>query len=250
MDFKMKKLSALLILISFNLFANEKTICGDTDDRTLSNETEIGRASKLDKEAGCTVTLISENCIVTAGHCLPALEKISFNVPESVEGSPSPAILEDVYLIDKKSIKFKANGEGDDWAVAKVLRNKITNRFPGNVQGHLDVRLNRSVKKGLRVRVTGYGADSKDPNRHFAQQTHTGTIRKLGGFFGAGSRLGYDVDTMGGNSGSAVVLEDSKEIIGVHSHGTCNVWGPYNEGTLISKNREFKKAIQACLRKK
>jgi V8-like Glu-specific endopeptidase len=52
---------------------------------------------------------------------------------------------------------------------------------------------------------------------------------------------------MGGNSGSSIILESTNEIIGVHSHGSCGVWGDYNEGTLISKNKKFKAAIQECI---
>lgn len=127
-------------------------------------------------------------------------------------------------------------------------KNQITNLFPGDVQGHYNVRLNKNVQKGQLVRITGYGSDSNDPIRHFSQQTHTGIIKKIGGFLTARSRLGYNVDTMGGNSGSSIILEESREVIGVHSHGTCGVWGDYNEGTLISKNNEFKQAIIECLR--
>ncbi len=244
----MKLIFALLfILLASQAWTKEKTICGETDDRILSNESEVGRASKKNGHIGCTATMISKSCVISAGHCLNAISKVSFNVPQTVAKIPRASAATDTYFLDKSFIKYDDNGEGKDWVVFKLNKNSVTNLFPGEVQGHYKVRLHESVKKGQAVRITGYGSDENDPIRHFSQQTHDGIIKKIGGFLTAKSRLGYNVDTMGGNSGSSIVLQKTNEIIGVHSHGSCGIWGDYNEGTLISKNKEFKQAIIDCL---
>lgn len=237
----------ILLFISTQLHAIDKTICGSTDDRVLSNEPEVGRASKRSANIGCTATMISNSCAVSAGHCTKSLEKLSFNVPISIATIPQRSITADIYYQDKKFLKSETNGEGDDWAVFKLKKNIVTGLYPGEAQGFLKVRLNKSVKKGQLVRLTGFGADKSDGSGNFSQQTHNGVIKKVGGFLAAKSRLGYEVDTMGGNSGSSIVLESTNEIIGVHAHGSCGTWASYNEGTLISKHLKFKQAIKDCL---
>ena len=243
----MKLIILLSLALTTQAFANPKTICGNTDDRILSNESEVGRASRTNERIGCTATMISPTCAVSAGHCTDVLKKVSFNVPTSIDTNAQSSNAADMYLQDKSFFKYKDNGEGDDWAVIKLKKNQISGLYPGDVQGYLKVRLNQSVKKGQRVRVAGFGADKTDPIRNFAQQSHNGIIKKIGGFFAPKARLGYEVDTMGGNSGSSVVLEETNEIIGIHAQGGCGTWASYNTGTLISKNEELKQAIVACL---
>ncbi len=243
----------LIFLINFILITSiyaqdySKTICGEKDDRIPSDEKPIGRASMLLASSGCTATMINKNCAVSAGHCLEHLSQVAFNVPVSQNGIPREADLEDIYYIDKSFIKYSDNGEGNDWVVFKLKPNKLTKLYPGDVQGSYGVNLDKKIQKGLRVRVTGYGSDRPDKERHYTQQTHEGKIKKIGGLFYSKSRLGYDIDTMGGNSGSPVISQTTNEIIGIHSHGSCGVWGNYNEGTLIQKNEAFVKAIKECL---
>jgi V8-like Glu-specific endopeptidase len=241
------KIILVTLMFMSSGFASEKSICGDTDDRILSNDAEVGRASKREGKIGCTATMISKTCAISAGHCLEAISKVSFNVPNTVDNSPQASKQADTYFLDKSFIKHKQNGEGDDWVVFKLQKNIVTDLFPGEAQGFYKTRINKLVKKGQRVKITGFGADRSDPLRNFSQQTHNGIIKKVGGFLASKSRLGYNVDTMGGNSGSSIILEETNEIIGVHSHGSCGVWGDFNEGTLISKNKKFKAAIQECI---
>lgn len=127
------------------------------------------------------------------------------------------------------------------------MRNHKTNLYPGSQYGYFSVRTLNKVEQEEKILIAGYGADYEDIYAHFAQQSHYGKIRKIGGLFNSKSRVAYDIDTMEGNSGSPIILESTQEIIGVHSHGYCEIWGPYNEGTLISKNEKFKTAITECL---
>lgn len=234
-----------IFFTSLHSFASQKTICGATDDRDLSFELKVGRLSTLDTHKGCTATLIGDSCAITAGHCAPVLIRAEFNTPISVDANPQPSKSEDVYLIDQDTIKLEDNGPGKDWAVFKFKRNETTGKLPGEVQGYYNVSFNQ-VKKGDTIRITGYGVDSGDVTGNFAQQTHTGKIVKAGGFFSK-THLKHTADTMGGNSGSSIILEKTQEIIGIHTHGGCYSGGGANQGTLINKHNNLVVAIKACL---
>lgn len=243
----MKLLVILTLLTPLIALSNPKTICGESDDRILSDERPIGRAGRIGDNAGCTVTMISKSCAVSVGHCVDAFEEVQFNVPLSLNTTPQRANADDIYLRNKDFLRYKDAGSGDDWAVIKLKKNENTQLYPGEVQGYYTIQPNLKVEKGMKVRITGYGLDKSDNEGNLAQQTHSGTVEKLGGFFFKRARFGYSVDTMGGNSGSAVILEETNEIIGVHSHGTCTSTNNYNEGTMISKHKNFQRAIQQCL---
>lgn len=238
-------LSLLLLISSTQLFANAKSICGNTDDRILSNESKIGRLSTLDQNRGCTATLISDSCAITAGHCQPVLVRAEFNTPESINAEPQASEPQDVYMIDTDSIKLEDMGPGNDWAVFKFKKNEITGKYPGEMQGHYDVSF-ATVRKNATIRITGYGIDSTDETGHFAQQTHTGKLTQVGGLL-TPTLMKHNADTMGGNSGSSIIHERSQKIIGIHSHGGCSRFGGANQGTLINRHAKLKAAIKACL---
>jgi len=237
---------ASILLLSISTFAENKTICGPTDDRVLSNDNKVARASKNSRDYGCTATMIGRSCAISVGHCVGSLEKLSFNVPLSINTQAQPSKAEDTYYRTKDFLRYKDSGSGNDWAVIRILPNKVTGQYPGDIQGYYQVDLKNTAKIGDIVRITGHGVDRQDDIRNFAQQTHVGKLAKLGSFWNK-AKLGYSVDTMGGNSGSSVILEKTQKIIGVHSHGTCTESGGYNEGTLIAKNKIFKQVIQECL---
>lgn len=237
----------IVTFFSLNLFASPETICGSNDDRVLSFDTKIGRLSELGKYKGCTATLISDSCAITAGHCKEVLDVIEFNTPASKDGVPVPSELHDLYRIDQASIVSEFDGKvGNDYAVFKILPNEITGKLPGVLQGHYNVSF-KKPSKGDKIRITGYGVDEGDATGNFAQQTHTGKIKSMGGFFQRPSIITYDVDTTGGNSGSSIILESTNEIIGIHAMGGCSSFGGTNKGTLIAKHAELQKAIKACL---
>lgn len=238
-------LGALTLVASINTYADGKSICGNNDDRILSFEPKVGRLSTLEDNKGCTATLIGDSCAITAGHCKPVLIRAEFNTPVSIGGVPQASAPEDVYMIDESTIKLEDAGPGKDWAVFKFTPNAITGKLPGQVQGHYDVSF-KSVKKGGMIRITGYGVERGDATGNFAQQTHTGKLVKVGTLFNR-THLKHTADTTGGNSGSSIILEDTQEIIGIHSHAGCTRSGGSNQGTLLNKHKELVKAIKACL---
>lgn len=236
------------VVLSASTFAGPQSICGDKDDRVLSFDAKIGRLSTLGEYKGCTATLISEGCAITAGHCLTTLDVIEFNTVASRNGEPVPSHSDDIYTINKKSIVSHDGGPGNDFAVFKINRHAITGKLPGSIQGFYNVSFDKP-KAGDVVRITGYGAAYTNSTGNFAQQTHTGTITSTGkqSFWVKTSNIEHRVDTMGGNSGSSIILEKTNAIIGIHTHGGCHPEGGNNAGTLIAHHTKLKKAIQSCL---
>tara|TARA_B100001971_G_scaffold215185_1_gene259355 strand:- start:24913 stop:25656 length:744 start_codon:yes stop_codon:yes gene_type:complete len=236
----------ILSLTSISALASEKSICGANDDRIVSFENKIGRLYMDESHKGCTVTMISETCGISAGHCLPVLKYAEFNTPLSEEGQAQASDPRDMYPVIESSIKYQDEGPGKDWAVFKLGANSITGKLPGAVQGYHDVSFKRP-SRGTTLRITGYGRDNDDPDKNFAQQTNTGKLKTVGSIFFGSTMLTHTVDTMGGNSGSTIINEKTQEVIGVHTHGGCAVDGGSNKGTLISAHAELKAAIRACL---
>ena len=238
-------LTGISLTLSLTAFSSPTTICGEEDDRALSFDARIGRLAVEGEHKGCTVTMISANCGISAGHCLSVLENAEFNTPGSINGEPQASKIEDTYQIDKGSILHEDSGAGNDWAVFKFKENSITGKLPGEVQGYYDVSF-ETPSTGDVLRITGYGRDSEDLGKNFAQQSHTGELESLGSWYRE-SAFKYTVDTMGGNSGSSVINEATQEIVGIHTHGGCRSSGGANTGTLISAHEELKAAIRACL---
>lgn len=240
-----------IIILSLTLtsaFAGQKSICGENDDRIVSFENKIGRLFADETHKGCTVTMISDTCGITAGHCLPVLKFAEFNTPLSVNGQAQASDPRDVYPVDESSIVHEDGGPGKDWAVLKLKANEITGKLPGQVQGFYDVDF-AQPSRGTTLRITGYGRDNDDADRNFAQQTNTGKLVGTGSIFFGRTIMTHTVDTMGGNSGSTIINERTQKVIGIHTHGGCRETGGSNKGTLISTSTELKQAIRACLRK-
>lgn len=221
--------------------SHDKSICGSVDDRELSQVRPIARIRQVADRAGCTVTMIGRTCAVSAGHCVSTFGIAEFNTPPSADGSIQLPSAEDTYLVDATTTVSRNGGQGQDWAVVRILPNEITGAFPGDAQGYYGIAQSAPAISDI-IRITGYGA-ANGADRNFAQQTHLGEITGI-------SRSGvisHVADTMGGNSGSSIILESTQEIVGIHSHGGCWSRGGANAGTLLASNTEFKTAIAACL---
>ena len=174
------------------------------------------------------------------GHCHSILDEVSFNVPKSRNGQLGRSLDKDRYQIDRYETYYANNGLGDDYAVLKLLANEVTGKLPGEVQGHYDVSFER-VKIGDVIFVTGYGKDAR-PDRNHSQQTHQASIVSL-----SQSTLQHNIDTRFGNSGSVIIDQVTKKIIGIHTHGACYSEGGSNFGTLISRHTRLSQAIRNCL---
>jgi trimeric autotransporter adhesin len=203
------------------LVAVAESQCGSVDNRTLSNNRAVARATN-----GCTAWIISNGNLLTAGHCVSGLTRVEFNVPSSTSGGglvrSNPR---DQYTVVPGSVQSNAGQVGNDWAVFRVQNNSQTGLSPLQAQG-ASFNLTRRTALGT-IRVTGHGVDGGTRNQ--VQQTHTGPLTSL-----SGTRLRYVVDTEGGNSGSPVIDEATGEAVGIHTHGGCTTSGGSNNGTHAS----------------
>jgi V8-like Glu-specific endopeptidase len=229
----------------------ERSICGPTDDRTLTNEARSARHS-----VGCTSWLINDlnTGFLTAAHCgTSASSVMMFNVPLSASNGAlvNPPATEQ-YVTDGASIQNSTTVElGNDWTYFATSVNSQTGLTAGQVQNSWYTLGTDSGAVNLShvIRVTGYGTVSSPVSSTWnqVQKTHTGqyTYRTSLLAFSGGSTgryIGYTPDTTGGNSGSAVLNETTGLAIGVHTNAGCYNGGGYNTGTAIENS-----GLQAAL---
>ena len=256
----MKALLGLLAVFAVtNISASNKTICGATDDRVyVSDNTKVLRISAKGKNMGCTATMISPSCAITAGHCKAALYKGEVNPPRSTRrGAQRSTKKELTYLVDQDSIKYLYDGwsdlNGKDWAVFKFKKNEKTGKLPGENGNFYQVDFNRPAQEGDDIRIYGFGIDRNDRNLNGVLQVHDSFITGLAeNDLGELAILRHTIDTMGGNSGSSILRKSSEfpheeKIIGIHTNGGCYSSGGANEGTAIYGKPDLIEAIKTCL---
>jgi len=205
------------------------SICGGTDDRTLSTDARVAR----NQPTGCTSWMINDcsHCFLTAGHCTGNLQVVEFNVPLSnSNGSLNHPPPSDQYAVDSASLQSNGGqGVGNDWAYFGVFDNSTTGLSAYAAQGSQAFDLvNPPPVSGQNIRITGNGSTSSpvSPTWYLVQKTHAGPYVS-----GNGSTVRYTTDTTGGNSGSPVILDGTNQAIGIHTHGGCTSSGGSNAGT-------------------
>lgn len=216
--------------------AASKTLCGATDDRVLWNDLKIARVHNavLGKH-GCTATLFSDRCLISAGHCANFLKVLEFNVPLSnPDGSINHAKAEDTFLVDPNSLNLGTGG-ANDWAVMKAQPNS-TGHYPGEIFGYYPIGFN--VDANDIITIAGYG-QSRLKEYNNVLKIADGIIGKI-----SDSRLYYQIDTTSGDSGAAIINQNN-EIVGIHTLGGCN--NDYNKGLYIGVNPELMDAITKCV---
>jgi len=197
-------------------------ICGPTDQRVLSNDPRVGRLGGC-----CTMFLLNEFVLATAGHCLGGTGGIvSFNVPLSdPAGNPQYPPPSDQYAFRAGSWAGEANGLGSDWAVVAAVRNSNTGLYPGQAQGSWFL-WEPPLAIGVQyVTVTGYGVHA-NPTWSLAQKTHSGP--RSGG---STSLMTFAVSVTGCNSGSPVIEMATGRAWGITTHAGCTAAGGQNYGT-------------------
>jgi hypothetical protein len=207
------------------------SICGSTDDRTLSNDMRVAR----NQPTGCTSWMINDcnHCFLTAGHCAgTGLQVVQFNVPLSTSSGalqhPPP---QDQFAVDVASLQSNGGqGVGNDWAYFGVHPNSTTGLTPYQHNGGVafDLAATPPGVAGQNIRITGNGSTSSpvSPTWYLVQKTHTGPYSA---FFG--TTVQYATDTTGGNSGSPVIVDGTNTAIGIHTHAGCTATGGANQGT-------------------
>lgn len=204
------------------------------DDRTLSSDPRTARLLTLSLGLGCTGWLLNE-CMVTAGHCMSDHVVVQFDVPLSnADGTLNHPPPSEQYSVDTSSQQFLAPGgadpPGNDWAYFGVFPNSETNLTPLQAQGaHYVLASNVPSISFQPLRITGHGTDSTPSQSNQTQQTDTGPFISF-----VGTTLGYQVDTTGGSSGSALEEEGTQRVIGIHTNAGCGLTGGNNSGTAIN----------------
>jgi len=211
--------------------AQQESQCGPTDDRTASNNALVGRIVPV----GCTGWLMDGDRVITAGHCLGAMDFLQFNVPRSLaDGTIVNPGVRDQYRIDAASVVGRDTGTGDDWAVFRVLPNNVTNLLPAQAQGGT-FQISRTDRPNT-VRVTGYGTDNGADNQ--TQQTHTGAASYPAPDSEGRVRINHSADTTGGNSGGPIINEAMQGVaVGIHTNAGCMATGGQNAGTSFANNQ-------------
>ncbi len=212
--------------------------CGPVDNRVASTAAARGRLL----DVGCTANLMTSGCFITAGHCMssPSLvDVVEFNVPDSTSSGalrhPPPS---DQY-VPTNSRQFLSNTIGKDWGVFTVFPNTQTGLMPIDVEGPGLEFATSLPAKGSTVEIVGYGVDTGTANQ--TEQVSTGPITAVKS---AKTRLNYQADTEGGNSGSAVL--SAGKVVGIHTNGGCSASGGSgaNSGTLYT-NPQLQSAVAA-----
>jgi trimeric autotransporter adhesin len=225
----------------------QKALCG-SDDRVASNDVRIGRINRANvpgntSSAFCTVWLVSNGALLTAGHCVDAdpdgngpmlpdgtidnrfaTGVVEFNVPASQnDGTTVFANPNNQYPIDATRVtwRFDGNGQGlgKDWAVFATGRNPNTGLLPHEAQGDFFRLTNDAPAAGATIQLTGYGTDNGAQNRTL--QTSNGPYQ-MESQNGADIWHSYRVDSQVGNSGGPIIWEDTGLAIGIHTNSGCN----------------------------
>jgi len=209
--------------------AGTESQCGPVDDRVPSDEPARARLLNI----GCSTSIYNEqSCLITAGHCTESatdLDVVEFNVPPSLSNGtivhPGP---EDQYAWSGQR-QFQNSGIGNDWGLISVFANTQTGLMPFEAQGAMLTLGTTLPAPNTTLRIVGYGVDSGTRNQ--TQQEHSGPLTSV-----TGTQLRYQVDTEGGNSGSAVTTAADDVVIGIHTNAGCNVGGSgSNSGTAITQ---------------
>lgn len=207
------------------------SLCG-ADNRVASSFPNIdGRLMPL----GCTGWICSGGFYITAGHCLdvtsPNLQIMEFDVPASLaNGTTQPAAVEDQYPVTYSSRVFQNVQIGDDWGLYNCGANSNTGLTPAQAR-RTYYHLSKDVAPAT-FRVRGFGVDQTPPGttgfgnaQNQTLQYHDGP--SLGENVISATRVfwEYQVDTEGGNSGSAIHGAGTPDFftsVGIHTNAGCS----------------------------
>ncbi len=196
----------------------------------------------------CTGTLVSDNLFLSAGHCFDQTggtwQRPRTNGTNDI--IPVAEIAQNMHV----NFNYQVDPDGD-------LRDEVRFEVEALVEyrlGGLDIAIVRLA--GAPGRQFGVGRIAEaDPAEgqmlaiigHPAgvpKRIEAGPLTRLDG-----DRIRYnDIDTLGGNSGSAIWHSPSGEIVGVHTNGGCSTGGTgSNSGFRISRILEESPVARALL---
>ena len=196
----------------------------------------------------CTGTLITDNLLLTAGHCFDQVDDpLGWRVPR-VNGTNDLIPPAEIALNMHVDFNYQRDANG-------VLRQELRFGVQALVEyrlGGLDfaiVRLTGSPADtfGIGVSATGDATEGETVciighPAGMPKRIEAGPISAY-----SGNQIRYnDIDTLGGNSGSAIWHPSSGTIVGVHTNGGCHDIG-YNYGVRISRLLQESPTLRSTL---
>jgi len=229
------------------------TLCDDNDSRVSSSDPAIARVvfmpHGVDTTSSGTAWIGSNGALLTAGHIVPKMELVQFNVPQSAcDGTMRHPAPEYQYAADLSSVVSSNDGSdedcpgpdcGEDWAVFSCFPNSNTGVTPELAQAGYFYRMSID-DTATTVIVTGFGADitpigcvpllvHNEDSR--TQQTDFGPFVEEHIEGPSDVVLEHEVDTVSGNSGSPIIRFGTARAIGIHTDGGCDRPNTGNFGT-------------------
>jgi len=217
-----------------------QSVC-ETDDRVASSAGHVGVVSTPSADPlarFCTITLISEACALTAGHCLHLLDEAEFSDPDGEDGKFAQSPRGNRYKVDKASVRALQSRIGNDWAVVRLLPNTHTGLLPGKTHGFVEVELKPQLT--IETALETHSAQREAPGR-YRRVAARGDVLAIDG-----SILFHNLDTSAGSSGSLITEAASGKAVAIHTHGGCDTM-KNNKATIISRVPHLVKGIRACL---
>jgi hypothetical protein len=223
--------------------ASPEDLCG-VDDRVPASDNRTARL--LNGTVVCTTWMHNDTnrFFISAGHCAPTgTSVVQFNVPASDStGAIQHPPPQDQYSVDAASVQRQTVGTNNDWSYFGVFTNSNTGLTPIQRYGAFHTLASEApMVTNQLVTVTGFGsvAAPVSPTLNFTQTTQTGAYT-----FMINNLVRYEVDTTGGNSGSAVVDNSTGRVIGIHYFAGCLTGG--NQAVNVA-NANFRAALASPL---
>ncbi len=199
------------------------------DRRPLSHDPRVARILNLNGYAYCTAFIIDDacHCLLTAGHCAGGLHAIEFNIPLSDDAGrivhPAPS---DQYVVDRSSKQTKTGDEAHgDWCYFGCFPNSTTGLTPFEAQeAYFSIARTPIPVTGQTIRVTGYAQTSPPTpnNRNRALKTATGPYEYYSVSDPEAPKIGAEIHSSIGNSGSPALNLDACEVIGIIGGAGCD----------------------------